>query len=228
MIADRKIFFTGFGLIIGFFIVLIVFFSPILDGKNCLDYLDNLYNSISKGSAYYIPKVMKETDKFAGRSVSVTLDMGDKKHAEQAAELFEAGAVAITVTEARIKVTGDLGKILENCLADADLMYHNNGEKISGKYGYDERQAIYNWWKVFKEMDNELKRQKKFREAEIVSLVMKKALEPSYNYYKIQPQKISDRWGIVIVSLIFYVFYTIWYGFAVMFMFEGWGMRLEH
>ncbi len=34
--------------------------------------------------------------------------------------------------------------------------------------------------------------------------------------------------GIVIFSLIFYVVYTLWYGFAIMFMFEGWGMRLEH
>jgi hypothetical protein len=24
------------------------------------------------------------------------------------------------------------------------------------------------------------------------------------------------------------VVYTLWYGFAIMFMFEGWGMKLEH
>jgi hypothetical protein len=24
------------------------------------------------------------------------------------------------------------------------------------------------------------------------------------------------------------VAYTLWYGFAIMFMFEGWGMQLEH
>ena len=79
-----------------------------------------------------------------------------------------------------------------------------------------------------KEMDKELKDQKKFKEAKVVSLVKKKAVESSYNYYKIEPQKISDRWGIVIISLLFYVIYTLWYGFAIMFMFEGWGMRLEH
>jgi hypothetical protein len=58
--------------------------------------------------------------------------------------------------------------------------------------------------------------------------VQKKALETSYNYYKIEPQKIGDRLGVVIFSLFFYVVYTLWYGFAIMFMFEGWGLRLTH
>ncbi|GAI79938.1 unnamed protein product, partial [marine sediment metagenome] len=66
------------------------------------------------------------------------------------------------------------------------------------------------------------------KEAKIVALVVKKAVESSYNYYKIEPQKIADRLGIVIFSLVFYVIYTLWYGFAVMFMFEGWGLSLEH
>ena len=77
-------------------------------------------------------------------------------------------------------------------------------------------------------MDKGLKKQKKFKEAKAVALVVKKAVEPSYNYYRIEPQRISDRWGVVLFALIFYVLYTLWYGFAIMFMFEGWGMALEH
>ncbi|MBW1739028.1 MAG: hypothetical protein JRJ69_16175 [Deltaproteobacteria bacterium] len=107
-------------------------------------------------------------------------------------------------------------------------MYHNDGKKVSEKYGYDERQALFNWWKAFKEMDKALKNQKKFKEAKVVSLVVKKAVESSYNYYEIEPQKITERLGVVIFSLIFYVAYTLWYGFAIMFMFEGWGLRLGH
>jgi hypothetical protein len=87
---------------------------------------------------------------------------------------------------------------------------------------------MFNWWKAFEEMEKDLKRQKKFKEAKIVALVVKKAVESSYNYYKIEPQKISDRWGTVTFSLLFYVVYTLWYGFAIMFMFEGWGLKLEH
>ena len=52
MIEHKKKFFGGLGLMIGFLIVLIIFFSPIFGGENGLDYLDNLYNSISKGAAY--------------------------------------------------------------------------------------------------------------------------------------------------------------------------------
>jgi hypothetical protein len=228
MIAYKKQFFGGVGLMIGFLIVLIIFFSPVFGGKNGLDYLDNLYNSISKGSAYYIPKVKKECEAFKENSVNVTLAMADKTHAQQTAKLFKASGAEVVVAGTDLKVTGDLGMILENCLADADAMYINDGEKVSGKYGYDEKRAMFNWWKAFEEMEKDLKRQKKFKEAKIVALVVKKAVESSYNYYKIEPQKIGDRWGIVIVSLLFYVIYTLWYGFAIMFMFEGWGMKLEH
>jgi len=228
MIAHKKQFFGGLGLMIGFVIVLIIFFSPVFDGKNGLDYLDNLYNSISKGSAYYIPKVREESEPFKGNSVNVTLTMADKTHAQQTAKLFEASGAEAVVAETNLKVTGDLGIILQNSLADADAMYINDGSKVSGKYGYEERRAMYNWWKAFQEMEKDLKRQKKFKEAKIVALVVKKAVESSYNYYKIEPQKIGDRWGIVILSLLFYVIYTLWYGFAIMFMFEGWGMKLGH
>jgi hypothetical protein len=228
MIANKTQFFGGLGLMIGFVIVLIIFFSPVFGGKNGLDYLDNLYNSISKGSAYYIPKVKKECEAFKENSVNVTLAMADKTHAQQTAKLFKASGAEVVVAGTDLKVTGDLGMILENCLADADAMYINDGEKVSGKYGYDEKRAMFNWWKAFEEMEKDLKRQKKFKEAKIVALVVKKAVESSYNYYKIEPQKIGDRWGIVIVSLLFYVIYTLWYGFAIMFMFEGWGMKLEH
>ncbi len=228
MIANKKKFFGGVGLMIAFVIVLIIFFSPIYDGRNGLDYLDNLYNSISKGSAYYIPKVKEQSEKFKGNTVSVNLTMAHKKQAQQTALLFMASGAGTTAAEAQLKITGDLGKILENCLADADAMYHNDGDKVSGKYGYDEKRVLFNWWKAFKEMDKDLKKQKKFKEAKVVALVVKKAVESSYNYYKIEPQRIGDRVGIVIFSLFFYVIYTLWYGFAIMFMFEGWGMRLEH
>jgi len=228
MIAKKKEFFGGLGLFIGFVIVLILFFLPLYKGMNGLDYLDSLYNSISKGSAYYIPKVKAEGDKFLGASVSVRLVMKEGPQAEQTAQLFRAGGAQAVVSGSEIRVQGDLGKIVENCLLDADAMYHNEGRKVADKYGYDERRVLFNWWKAFKEMDKDLKKQKKFKEADLVSLVEMKAVESSYNYYQVEPQKIGDQIGMVIFSLIFYVVYTLWYGFAILFMFEGWGLRLGH
>ena len=132
------------------------------------------------------------------------------------------------LAETKLKVTGDLGRILANGIEDADSMYYNDGKKVSDKYGYGEKQALYNWWNSFNEMEKDLKRQKKFKEAGVVAMVVKKAVETSYNYYGIEPQKITQRFGLVIFSLIFYVIYTMWYGFAFMYMFEGWGMKLGH
>ncbi|MBW1675878.1 MAG: hypothetical protein JRF30_06440 [Deltaproteobacteria bacterium] len=228
MIEHKKEFYGGVGMMAAFIVVLIIVFSPVFKGQNGLEYLDSLYNSISKGSAYYIPKVKEATDEFVGNSVTVTLKMADETQARQTAPLFEKGGASVTTSSAELKVTGDLGKILANCLADADSMYHNKGEEVKGKYGYDERRVLYNWWKASKTMDKDLKKQKKFKEAKIIAMVVKKAVESSYNYYKIEPQKIGDKIGIVIFSLIFYVVYTLWYGFAIMFMFEGWGMKLSH
>jgi len=228
MIADKRKFFIGAGLMASFVVVLIIFFSPVFEGQNGLDYLDNLYNSISKGSAYYIPKLRDDIQGFKGDFVTVTLNMADDSEAEQTARLLRAGGAEVEQKESQLIVSGDLGMILENCLTDADAMYKNDGTQVSAKYGYEERVVLYNWWKAAKEMEKNLQKQKRFKEAEVVSLIEKKAIETSYNYYNIEPQSISDKGWVVLFSLLFYVGYTMWYGFAFMFMFEGWGMKLEH
>ncbi len=228
MIADKKIFAKGFFMMIGFVVVLVIFFLPVFGGKNGLDYVDNLYNSISKASAYYIPKVMEESEGYSGEMVSVTLHMPDERTAEQSARLFEKGGATTFLSGGTLQASGDLGKILKNCLEDAEAMYRNNGDQVLKKYGYDGRQALYNWWVACKEMDKDLKKQRKYKEARIAAEVKDKAIEPSYNYFGIDPQKIMDKVGIVTFSLVFYLVYTLWYGFAYLYMFEGWGMQLEH
>ena len=228
MIAHKKVFYGGFGLLVIFTIVLILLFLPVFSGKNALENLDMLYNSISKGSAYYIPKAKKAAKPLNGAQVSVDLKLDTDKQAGQIATLFEKGGARVQVSGANLKVSGDLGQILENSLTDADYMYHNDGKRVSDKYGIPEKEALYNWWKALKALDLALKKQKKFESAKVVDLIQKKAVETAYNYYGIEPQKITDRFGVVTFSLIFYVIYTLWYGFAIMYMFEGWGLRLEH
>jgi hypothetical protein len=228
MISDKKKFSIGAGLLLSFFAVLAVIFTPIFDGKNGLDYLDDLYNSISKGSAYYIPDLKDDSAKHNGKTVTLNLALKDADEANQVSLLFRNSGATVNISGSELKVSGDFGKILENCLDDADQMYSNQGEKLSGKYGYDEKRVLYNWWTAIKLMDKDFKNQELFKEAEIATTVKDKAVETAYNYYKIEPQKISDRLGIVIFSLIFYVVYTLWYGFAIMYMFDGWGLKLEH
>ncbi len=228
MIAHKKEFYGGALLLVGFFVVLAVIFTPVFNGQNGLDYLDGLYNSISKGSAYYIPQARDEAQPYTGSDVRVELTLDSEAQAKQSAALFIRSGERIDSASTRLIVSGDLGRILNNCLDDADAMYANKGDEVSAKYGYEERRALYNWWAVLKAMEKDLKAQKKFKEAKVVSLVQKKAVETAYNYYTIEPQKITDRLGIVIFSLIFYVVYTLWYGFSILYLFEGWGMKLEH
>ena len=228
MIANMKKFILGLAMMATFIVVLIIFFSPVFGGKNGLEYLDDLYNSISKGSAYYIPKLRQDVQAYAGSTVDMTLKFKSTEQARQTSLLFEKAGALINVSESTLKVSGDLGAMLQSCLEDSDSMYLNDGQKLSARYGYDERQVMYNWWTASKEMDYDLKKQKKFKAADMVATVEKKAIETVYNYYRIEPQKISDQYDIVVLSLIFYVVYTVWYGFAFMYLFEGWGMRLEH
>ena len=228
MIANKKTFNVGLAMMVAFVVVLVIFFMPIFNGQNGLDYLDSLYNSISKGSAYYIPKLKDEVQPFDGKTVDLNLTMKSAEQVQQTALLFQKAGATAEASGEKLKVSGDMGQILSACLEDSDAMYYNDGQKVAEKYGYGERQALFNWWLAITAMEKDLNQQKNFKEAKIAATVGKKAVETSYNYYKIEPQKISDKYGVVIFSLIFYVVYTLWYGFGIMYMFEGWGLRLEH
>ena len=228
MIAHKKKFTLGLMMLIAFFAVLALFFTPIFGSLNGLDYLDSLYNSISKDSAYYIPKLKDEAKTFSGNNVELSVAMANPTQAQQTSLLLTKTGATVSVTDASLKASGDLGKILDGVLADADAMYKNDGKAVADKYGFGERQALYTWWQAFKAIEKDLNSQKKFKEAKAVANISKKGIEASYNFYRVEPQSIMDRLGVVVFSLVFYVAYTLWYGFAIMFMFEGWGMQLEH
>lgn len=85
---------------------------------------------------------------------------------------------------------------------------------------------MYVWSQFYKGLENGLKGQKKFKEAALVSEVVKRGVELSYNYYGVSPQHAGDRAGILAFALIFYVVYTMWWGFAIFFLFEGIGLKM--
>lgn len=228
MIEDKRTFFIGFGLLIAFAIVFIIIFLPVFGGENGLSYLDNLYNSISKGSAYYVPKVKEEIKPFESREINVMLTLENEQMVQNIAKIVQSNGLSAQMKGNELQLSGNFGNLLHAAIDDSDLMYHNDGAAIKQKYGLNERQALFLWWQVFKEMTKALKKQKHFKDADILTLIQNKVIETSFNYYGIEPQKIMDKLGVVILSLLFYVVYTVWYGFAFMFMFEGWGMKLEH
>jgi hypothetical protein len=226
--SQKQSIFKGTALIASFLVILVLLFIPLFHGRNALEYLDNLYNSISKGSANYLPGVKEEVLRFKTRPIDVTLSMADETQASQTAQLVTAGGAGAQVKENRVRIEGDMTGLLLSALADAEKMYANQGGRIRNKYGMDERRVLFTWWSALKAMDFELSKQKLFKEAKLVSVVQNKAVETAYNFYGIEAQSIRDKYGIVIVSLLFYVVYTLWYGFGVLYLFEGVGLKLGH
>lgn len=228
MITDKFKFFLGLTLLALFCMVMVALFSPIFGGQNALQYLDALYNSISKGSAYYIPSVREEVALLPEAPIQVTVCLNNPQRAEQVAALYNRAGTDAVAMETNVVFNGDLKTLLGGCLEDADLLYNNRGAILKEKYGYDERQVMFDWWESFKSLEKALTAQELFKETKILALVQEKVVEPSYNYYGVEPQKIKDRLGVVLFSLVFYVIYTIWYGYAIMYICEGWGLSLSH
>ena len=228
MIAKKDKFLTGMILMVLFTGVFVAIFMPLFGGRNGLQYLDNLYNSISKGSANYIDAARAEVQTLQTPEVTLNLTMKSEIQAEQAVPLFMKAGAQVGQNGVQLAVTGNIVQILNTIIDDSKSMYDNDGEKVSQKYGYAEKAALFNWWSALKAMDSDLKKQKLFKVAKVAETVKSKAVEPAYNYYGIEAQKITDKLWVVIFSLAFYVIYTLWYGFGIMYLFEGVGMQLEH
>jgi hypothetical protein len=244
--AQKKHMTYGVLLGISFIVVLILIFSPIFpkttegEPQNGLQWADEMFNSLAKGSSYFIPKVAKSNEEFMGKMFTVSIKLGkpeDKpgdgeKRAERASKLFTVNEGAkVEVNGAELKIEGDLGKVLAAALRDSETMYRNEGEKIKALYGTvmkteDEKQMFRQWWNVLDKINKQLVIEKKVPEAKIVSTVMKKAVEAAYNFYKVEAVKVKEKAGLMIFLLVFYVVYTMWWGFAIFFTFEGIGLSM--
>jgi len=216
----------GIFLMVTFIVVMVGIFMPFFDGGNALDYLDNLYNSISKGSAYYIPKVEHQVEDHGSEVVTLNLKMSDSGVAHTTEPLFSKAGATTAIEGNNLMVNGDLETIFSACLDDAESAYHNRSEDLVARYGMKVRPALHAWWLALGAMEKDLNRQKLFAAAQLTHTVQAKTVECAYNYYGIEAQEIKNRWGTVLFSLVFYVLYTVWYGYGIMYIFEGLGFEL--
>jgi hypothetical protein len=228
LVKNKKMFSVGVFLALTFFGVLALIFSPVFgNGMNGLTYADDMFNKLSKGSSYFIPKVAKSNEKFMNTAIALTVKLEKPDQNDVAIKMLTtAGAVAKNANS-QLEISGNLGAVMSNVLQDADDMYKNEGKKVAVRYGMDEKEAMSSWWNVLKVMDKELKKRGQIEESKIVSDVMKKAVEPAYNYYKVEAQQVIDKAGIMSGLLVFYVIYTMWWGFAIFYMFDGIGLTMK-
>jgi hypothetical protein len=212
----------------GFLLVLLLIFSPLFgDGRNGLEYADDIFNQLSKGSSYFIPRVARASEKFIGTEFVVAIKLESTEQAERATILLAKAGAQAERKEATVGVTGDLGQLLARILTDADAGYRNDGPALSGRYDMGDKQVLATWWKVLKQMGKEFATEKKTAESKAAIAVMKKAIEPAYNYYGIEAKSAASMAATMIALLLFYVLYTIWWGSAIYFLFEGFGLAMR-
>ncbi len=220
-----------------FFLILVLIFMPLYPDikpgskTDGLTFMDNFFNSLSKDSAYFVPQELEKAKKFTGQTFEADLKYKSAILAQQAAQVLSANGFAATAEDVHVKTGGDFGKLLEAALADADFMYKNEGAAISKKYTpLDEKAAVYAWHntmsalgKIFEKGGSETAAMLNATQS-----MNSKALEPSYNYYQVERKPVRQNLPLLIFALVFYVVYTCWYGFGILYFFESLGVKLDH
>lgn len=215
----------GAFLLITFGVVLVLIFMPIYgDGKNGLQFSDDFFNSLAKGSSNYMEDMRRLAQKFQGVPLTGEIDLGKADKAQKAQILFSQAGAQVESKDSRLSFNGDLGKIFLAAIADAEALFHNQPEQVQARYNINGREAVRLWWESFNKLSEVLTKQKAFKEAKAVSDVQKRALEPGYNFYGIKPKSVRDHVGMLTFMLVFYVLYTLWYGYAIYELFEGMGL----
>lgn len=227
LVRNKKTFSVGVFFALTFLGVLLLIFSPNFGGKNGLEFSDDSFNRLSKGSSYFIPKVAKLVDTTAGKTFSVSIKLDNPEDVEPTARLFTVAGAKVDTNNTELAIEGDMGILLQSVIKDSDAMYQNNGKAVFDRYGYDEKKVMKNWWAALGKIEKKLKKQKSVAEAKVVSEVIKKAVEPGYNFYNIDGQKVVDHAGMMSGLLVFYVFYTMWWGYSIFYLFDGLGLSMK-
>jgi hypothetical protein len=227
IIRNKKMFGIGSFAATTFLGILLLIFSPLFNGKNGLQFADDSFNRLSKGSSYFIPKVSKSVEKVTGKQLKQKITFDKAEDAQAASQLFAAAGAKAEVKESTLSIEGDFAAILRSTVSDSDAMFKNDGKAVTDKYGMDEKKAMKSWWTAMSKIEKNLKKEKLVEEAKIVAEVNKKAVEPAYNFYKIEGEKVADHAGMLSGLLVFYVAYTMWWGYSIFYMFDGLGLSMK-
>ena len=241
LIRNGKAFIRGLLLMASFVAVFIVFFLPVFPGQdgqgektNGLVYADHLFNTLSKGSANFFDPTLANKDsvdktatRAEGKKVDLEVPFKNAAQQELAAALLKANNFEVTSFEGKLHFSGELYPLLKSIIADSVLTYENNFDGVGARYNADGRSVMVTWWQLLSNMIKPLQKADQVEEASVVSATLSKAVEPSYNFYGITPLKVKDNITLVAGFLIFYVIYTMWYGFAIFELFEGIGLTMK-
>ena len=232
LIHEKGPFVRGSILLISFLVLFCVLLTPIMrDEKGNhltgLQYADNVFNELSKGSSYFIPSVREHVKTVEKVNVKVTVTMKKAELAETAVQVLTKAGMTASADGAKVSYEGNLAAMLNAATTDADSLYHNDDATVSARYdGTHALKAAAAWWYVLSPSIKELQKQRLIAEAQVVDQVLRRAVEPGNNFYSVEPVKVSEHIWLMSGMLIFYVIYTLWYGFAIFELFEGVGLAM--
>lgn len=230
MIRDSKAFIIGLLMLISFAGIYFYMMTPSFgNGRNGLEFADDMFNSISKGSVQdVIQEEVKNQAKWEGTTIDVILKCKDEAQADRWSQALQKvdGAV-VSVDQANVALKTDMGKLLANISGDCINMFDNKGDVVKEKYGTDPRDATNRWYSITKAVGKALEKQENFKESIYLSQYQKKVLEPAYNYYGVETKKVADNKGVMTFMMVFYLVYTLWYGFAIYYLCQGLGITMS-
>jgi hypothetical protein len=227
LVMRRNRFLIGAVLAVTFIGVLILMFLPLFSGRNAFQAADRLFNSMAKGSSNYFEDLRKAAGEGRGSEVQVDIDLKEGRLAATATSLLSKAGLAVAADGTRLKVSGDVSRLTMAIIADSEAVFYNKGAEMAAKYGQPERETLFAWWNVLKEMQKDLQSKKRFQAAAFLREVSEKGVEVAYNFYGIEPKEASRNVGILAGALLFYVVYTLWWGYAILCLFDGVGMEMK-
>ena len=233
LVHAKAPFIRGCLLLISFLILFAIMLMPLMKDElgnhmTGLQYADNVFNELSKGSSYFIPGVRNSVKTVEGKTVELSVKLKKADLAELAGMVLEkSGATEVRVENGKVTFSGNLGIILTSATDDADNLYNNDADAVAQKYdGQPALKVAAAWWYLLSPSIKELQKQHKIEEAQVVDNVMRRAIEPGNNFFSVPPAKVSEHLILMSAMLIFYVLYTLWYGFAIFELFEGMGLAM--
>jgi hypothetical protein len=191
-----------------------------------LTHADNFLNRLAKKSAYCVPEARAKAAKFSGRQVDFGVKPRDAVDNKGLVKLLAAHGIRASQTDdGRVRLSGDLARLSEQALTDADTAFHGNVETLGAGHGMHGHEILYYWWIIFDGLTRRFVQEDSVAEANFTKFVTAKVLEPAYNFRQVRAADgRSAVWGMTGL-LGFYVIYTLWYGFSLLFVFEGLGIR---
>ena len=235
LVVNKKPFIRGLFLLGSFFVVFALLLTPIFPDMEKpgtkltgLQFADEVFNSLAKGSSDFSAMVEREIQSMQGKQVEITVPVKHPQMVPYATKVLEKSGMSVSAADNKLTYKGDIGPFLQAVAALSKQMYNNNGKAVESEYGVDKALGVTNaCWDVLQPSIKELQKQGMIAEAKILDTVVRRAVEPAHNFYSVKATSVKDHVLLMSGLLIFYLLYTLWYGFGIFDFFEGIGLTMS-